>query len=52
MKKKLFILSIFVLLMTALTGCGYVAEFGNEPYLAGDGGAAGLLQTVTLFYRG
>lgn len=37
MKKKLFILSIFVLLMTALTGCGYVAEFGNEPYLAGDG---------------
>lgn len=23
--------------MTALTGCGYVAEFGNEPYLAGDG---------------
>ena len=37
MRKKLFILSFFVLLMTALTGCGYVAEFGNEPYLAGDG---------------
>lgn len=37
MRKKLFVLSFFVLLMTALTGCGYVAEFGNEPYLAGDG---------------
>ena len=37
MRKKLLVLSFFVLLMTALTGCGYVAEFGNEPYLAGDG---------------